>query len=384
MRKKGFDNLGLDVSIFGFGVMRMPMKNLERGPFSCDIDKEECVKMLRYAIDNGVNYIDTAYVYHEGASEEIVGVALKDGYREKVSLATKLPSWLIQEEKDMYRLLDEQLKRLQTDHIDFYLLHSLNSAYWQTYKKIDYKKFLEKSMKDGKIRFPSFSFHDSFDVFEEIIKSYDWKMCQIQMNYMDVGYQAGLKGLKLAESLGVRTVIMEPLKGGQLAKNIPAVQEIWEKEGVEYNPVKNAFRFVSSLPNVGVILSGVHSMEQLKENIEIFNNMDTRALSEKEISLYDKSRESLKKRIKIGCTSCSYCMPCPSGVNIPGIFTCYNNAEIFDVHSAYAEEYERMYIKKSEDASLCIECGKCENVCPQHLQIINGLKEAHEKLITYI
>lgn len=370
----------LSISKFGFGTMRLPLEHESSEPFASSVDKKESINMIRYAIDNGVNYVDTAYTYHGGESEKIVGEALKNGYRNKAILTTKLPTFLLKTREEMEKILDEQLNRLNTDYLDFYLLHTLTSALWDLCKKFDALDFLDRMIEKGKIKYAGFSFHDEYSLFEEIISSRKWDICQIQFNYLDTNYQAGSKGLSLANSKNIPVVIMEPLKGGQLAKRIPEVEEIFKREGMEYDPVKLSFRWIMAHNKIATILSGVHSMEQLKNNIDIFNDIDDSPLTKKEELLYGKIIKVLREKTKVGCTSCGYCMPCPQGVKIPDIFDKYNGAYIFNDMPTYRVMYGMMHINKNSDASKCIACKKCEKSCPQHIPIINTLKEAHKVL----
>ncbi len=378
MKYTNFD--GFDVSKLGFGIMRMPVTDDSKYAYSKDMDIEESINMIRHAIDNGITYIDTAYIYHEGRSEDIVGMALKDGYRDKAVIATKIPMWVLEKEEDMYRVLDEQLKRMQVDCIDFYLLHSLEKKSFEKFKKFNYKKFFDYALKSGKIKYPSFSFHDVYSVFEDIINDYDWQMCQIQLNYTDDEYQAGIKGLQLAQSKNIYTVIMEPLKGGILAKNMPLVQDVYKEFGIEYDSVEGSFRYIVSNEKILTVLSGMSTMEQINQNIDIFSNIDYSPLTEKEVAMYKKAKEKLSEKIKVGCTGCSYCLPCPSNVAIPSIFRAYNNAIIFDEKDRHSDDYKRFMITNGQDSLKCIECGKCENECPQNLKIIESLKAAHTYL----
>lgn len=381
MQYRKFGALGFEVSTFGVGCMRLPvMQNPDGSKNYSAIDEAEAIKMIRYAIDHGVNYIDTAYPYHGGNSERLVGKALKDGYREKVKLATKLPVWQTNSYEDFEKILDEQLSKLQTDTIDFYLLHSLSKNTWEKVRDLKVLDFLDKAVAKGKIRYPGFSFHDKLPVFKEIVDSYDWKMCQIQLNFLDEHYQAGVEGLKYANSKGIPVVIMEPLKGGKLATNIPKdVQELWNKAEIQRSPVEWAFRWLYNFPEVTVILSGVSTMEQLKQNIEIFDKATPNSMTDKELELVAKVKELYNSKIKVGCTRCNYCMPCPSGVSIPGIFGLYNDLAMYETVEEYANQYKDL-ITKGKDASKCVECGNCESVCPQGIEIIQKLKEAHEAL----
>lgn len=381
MQYKKFGDLGFEVSVFGVGCMRLPV--MEKPDGSKDysaIDEEEAIKMIRYAIDHGVNYFDTAYTYHGGNSEVVLGKALKDGYREKVKIATKLPLWQAESYEDFEKILDEQLKRLQVDTIDFYLLHALSKERWEKAKNLKVLDFLDKAVEAGKIRYPGFSFHDELDVFKEIIDSYDWKMCQIQLNILDMHYQAGVEGLKYAGSKGIPVVIMEPLRGGKLASNIPDdIQDMWNSAKIKRSPVEWAFRWLYNFPEVTVILSGVSTMEQLKENIEIFDKAVPNSMTDEELELVVKVKELYESKTKVNCTRCNYCMPCPSGVSIPEIFSLYNDASMFETVEEYANRYKNL-IKEEKDASKCIECGNCEAECPQNINIIEKLKEANEAL----
>ncbi|HHW69978.1 MAG TPA: aldo/keto reductase [Clostridiales bacterium] len=373
-----FDNLGFKVSRFGMGCMRLPM--IEGHTDDSQVDEKAAIDMIRYAIDHGVNYIDTAYPYHGGRSEVIVGKALKKGYRDKTMVATKLPIWLAKKYEDFEKLLDEQLSRLKVDYIDFYLLHALDEKRWHRVRELGVLDFLEKTVQKGKIRYPGFSFHDELPVFKDILDSYDWRMCQIQLNILDEHYQAGVEGLKYAGSKGIPVVIMEPLKGGKLAQNLSQeIIDIWNDFPIKRSPVEWAFRWLYNFPEVTTILSGVSTMEQLKENIKIFENAKPNVMTPEELALVKRVQEYYKGKIKVDCTGCNYCMPCPSNVAIPDIFSMYNNASIFDDFKTYKKRYEE-FIKKGKDGSQCVECGNCESVCPQHLPIIEKIKEAHRAL----
>ena len=279
-----FGKLGFKVSRFGMGCMRLPME--EGYSDDSQVDEDEAIKMIRYAIDNGVTYIDTAYGYHGGRSEVIVGKALKKGYRDKTKIATKLPVWHAKTYEDFERLLDEQLSRLKVDYVDFYLLHALNEKQWHRVRKLGVLDFLDEAIKKGKIRYPGFSFHDELPVFKDIIDSYDWCMCQIQLNILDEHYQAGVEGLKYAGSRGIPVVIMEPLRGGRLAQNLSEeVIDIWNSYPIKRSAVEWAFRWIYNFPEVTTILSGVSTMDQLKENIEIFKNAEPNVMTDEELSL---------------------------------------------------------------------------------------------------
>lgn len=355
--------------------MRLPVIDGDHGK----INEAEAIPLLRYAIDHGVNYLDTAYNYHQGNSEIVVGRALQDGYREKVNLATKLPVWLVQEYGDFDRLFNEQLEKLQTDYIDFYLLHALDKERWETVKELGVLDWFDKQVAAGKIKHPAFSFHDSLDVFKEIIDAYDWHMCQIQLNYMDQEYQAGVAGLKYAGEKGIAVVIMEPLRGGKLAKNVPGeVQEAFAATGIDRTPAAWALRWLWNFPEVSTVLSGMGTMEELRENIATAAEARPNSLTEEELATVEKVRDIYNRRIRVNCTECEYCQPCPSNVAIPRIFRLYNELSMYETDDA-KRGYQGL-VKENKDAGQCIECGQCESACPQHIAIIDSLKEAAEAL----
>lgn len=371
------------VSVLGFGCMRLPII----GGDPTKIDEAKATAMLRHAIDAGVNYVDTAYPYHgtgmgqPGQSEPFVGRALRDGYRQKVKLATKLPSWLVRTRADMDRLLNEQLARLETDYIDFYLVHSLNVQSWENLKNLGVGEFLDQALRDGRIKHAGFSFHDKVDLFKEIVDYYDWSFCQIQYNYLDENFQAGKDGLEYAAARGLGVVIMEPLRGGKLAQNLPEVaQAAFDQAQVKRSPAEWALRWVWNHPEVGVLLSGMSTMEQVVENLKVADEAVANSLTEQEVDIVDRVKRVFKERIKVDCTSCGYCMPCPAGVNIPANFARYNEYHVFgDPESK--DTYKKMYhtwVKPEFRASQCAECGKCEEHCPQAISIIEHLKGVKE------
>ena len=382
-----YRNLGktnLNVSILGFGCMRLPIQN--RSGSSSEIldpnkviNEEEARKMIQYAIDHGVNYFDTAYPYHSGKSEPLLGRALR-GNRDKVMIATKLPVWLVKEEKDFERFLGEQLKRLETDHLDVYLLHGLNRQVWPKMLQLKVFEFLNQMQADGRVRHVGFSFHDDVKIFREIVDSYDWELCQIQYNFFDENYQAGREGLIYASSKGLGIVVMEPLRGGRLTDRIPAeVQTIWESAEEKRTPAEWALRWVWNHSEVSTALSGVTTMEQIMENIAVADEGKPNSLSEKEISIIAQVKEVYRKMLKVDCTGCAYCMPCETGVDIPLNFSLYNDMFMFKNPEVNVLLYSEM-ISPERRASACIECGKCEEQCPQHLQIQEALKVVHKTL----
>ncbi len=377
MRYRKFGKTGLEVSALGFGCMRLPLVNLDAkiGVDDGAIDEPKATELLRWAIDNGVNYVDTAYPYHLGNSELFVGRALQDGYRQKVRLATKLPSWLIQSRGDMDRYLDEQLKKLQTDSIDFYLVHTVNRLFWPNLVENGLFEFLDSALSDGRIRFAGFSFHDELDMFREALDAYPWSFCQIQYNFLDENYQAGKEGLQLAVDRGLGVVIMEPLRGGRLASNIPpAAQKLWDGAPVRRSPAEWALRYLWDYPGISVVLSGMNEMAQVAENVRIARETLPNSMTEADRKLINDVREVYNAMKKIDCTGCRYCMPCPSGVNIPACFTLFNNTVMLD-DALHHRIFYRVQIGSDHKASNCVECGECEKACPQHIPIRAALKE---------
>jgi predicted aldo/keto reductase-like oxidoreductase len=375
MEYRKFNKFDKPVSLFGIGCMRFPMIQTGDGAV---VDEEQSIQMIRYGIDHGVNYIDTAYPYHNGESELIVAKALKNGYRDRTYLATKLPVWLVEKYDDMERFLDIQLNKLETDCIDFYLLHALNKSRWDSLMELKVLDFMEKAKANGKIKYICFSFHDNNKTFKEIINAYDWDMCQIQMNIMDMDEQATVEGLKYAGDKNIPVVIMEPLKGGKLANRVPdEIGQIYGQSRIKRTPVEWAFRWLYNFPQVAVILSGVSSMEQLKDNLRIFNDAKANCMDEEELALIEQVRQAYLKGIKIPCTGCEYCLPCPQRVSIPRIFDLVNSAFMYMSEKDSKNNYPRFIVNDGNDASKCVECGQCENVCPQNIPIMQKLKESH-------
>lgn len=361
------------VSALGFGCMRLPTIDNDYSK----IDEEKALHLIRYAIDSGVNYVDTAYPYHGtgmdrgGNSELFVAKALKNGYRSKVKIATKLPSWLIKNRQDMDRYLNEQLKRLETESIDFYLVHGLNSALWQPLKEAGIFGFLDQALKDGRIKHAGFSFHDTFDLFKQIVDDYDWSFCLIQYNYVDEDAQAGIRGLKYAFEKDLGIAIMEPLRGGKLAKVPASVQNVFNQGEVKRPPFEWALKWLWNQPEISVVLSGMNEMEQLQENMRIASETEANSLKVKELEMFKQARTTYRKELKIGCTGCGYCMPCPNGVDIPSCFNIFNNYHMFGPAEGGFYRMLKMY---GQEASNCLECGICEEHCPQSIAIPEELK----------
>lgn len=375
MEYRKLGKTGITNSIIGLGTMRLPVINGEEK----NIDRPEAINLIRHSIDNGINYIDTAYPYHGGTSESLVGEALKDGYREKVTLVTKMPSWLITEYSDFEKYLDEQLSNLQTDVIDVYLLHTLNKGFWENLKKHKVFDFLEEAKSKGKIKNIGFSFHDEKSVFDDIIKAYDWDLCMIQLNYMDEYNQATLDGLKLAGELEIPVVIMEPLKGGLLVNPPESISKIWDESEIKRDPIHWSFKWLANMPEVVTILSGMGSKEQVDQNIAYASDLKVNSVTKEEEGLYKRVREAYESKVKVSCTDCKYCMPCPVGVNIPGNFKLINDVFVYEYVDSSRRIYRNLY-KDEARASSCVECKICETKCPQSIVISDELKKVHEVL----
>jgi predicted aldo/keto reductase-like oxidoreductase len=375
LQYRKFGKVDFESSLLGFGTMRLPMRSEKRS----DVDEEKAIELLRYAINHGVNYIDTAYTYHDGMSEVVVGKALKDGYREKVMVVDKLPIWLVNTYDDFNKLLDEQLKRLDVDCIDILLLHALNKKIWHRAKDMGVLEFYDRAIEEGKIKYSGFSIHDDFETFKEIIDSYKWTMCLIQQNYLDAHEQVQVKGLRYAGEKDIAVGIMEPLKGGILANPPKDIQWLWDTAEKKKSPVEWSFSWLASFPEVKVILSGMNELEQIKENIEIMSRCTENALNEDEIHLIEKVKEKYIEKIKVNCTKCQYCMPCPMGVDIPKNFTYYNNAYMFEDLNNVAHSYQTGIPRRAK-ASNCKGCKECEKKCPQGIKISEVLKDVDEML----
>lgn len=362
-----FGNTGLKVSRFGLGCMRFPK------------DQKEAVRMVRYAIENGVNYLDSAYVY--SGSEETIGMALRGGYRAKTYLAAKSPIWNIHKYQDFEKYLDIELKRLGTDMIDVYLLHNLDPGNWKKVKRYDGFTFLDKMVKKGKIRHKAFSIHSTAQAFREITDAFDWEMAQIQLNILDEEQQVGIEGLKYGAEKGMAMVIMEPLRGGYLLNRIPVeVQELLAGYPEKRSLVEWCFRWLYDMPEVTAILSGTSSLEQLKDNLRIFEDSSPNVMSEDDQKLIRAIRDVYESKNSIGCTGCRYCLPCPAGVSISEIFKLYNSYHIVKPHSIDKVVYKDTIVPTAAGADRCVNCGDCVKRCPQKLPIPELLKKVHAEL----
>jgi predicted aldo/keto reductase-like oxidoreductase len=373
LKYRKFGKVDWKVSALGFGAMRLPVI----GGDSSKIDETPAIKMIRYAIDNGVNYLDTAYPYHRGQSEYLVGKALKDGYRQKIRLATKMPSWLIEKYEDFDKYLNEQLEKLESSHIDYYLLHGLNKGRWALLKELGVFEWAENAKANGRIKYLGFSFHDDYEVFEKILDDAEnFTLCQIQLNYMDTEYQAGVKGLRLAAEKGLAVVVMEPIKGGKLSVTPPRdVQTLWDKAETKRKPAEWALQWIWNLPEVSVALSGMSEIKHVEENVEYAGRSGPGILSEKELALIEEVKQAYLNLGFIGCTACRYCMPCPSRVAIPEILGLYNEYYMSGRNPEIKQKYWET-ISPGTNSENCVRCGICEEQCPQELPIRKLMREA--------
>jgi hypothetical protein len=383
MKYRQFGKLNWKASALGFGTMRLPVKDTVSG----NNRQPEAVRMIRCAIDRGVNYVDTAYNYFQGKSELLVGMALEDGYRERVKLATKMPTWMVNSHQDMDRYFNEQLIRLRTSYVDFYLLHSLNQKRWDKLKQLSVTVWLEKKVDEGKIKHLGFSFHDDFNAFRNIVDGYEgWDFCQIQYNYMDVDNQAGIRGLNYASSKGLGVVVMEPIAGGKLAADPPKeILALWETAETRRTPAQWALHWVWNHPQVSVALSGMSTMEQVNENVASACCSSPCKMTEKELELIKQVKQKYKELGFNQCSDCGYCMPCPNGVSIPEILFLYNEYCMKNKSAAIRRQY-LMRIARKNQARRCIKCGKCEEVCPQKVPVIkllSGASQVFESGITF-
>ena len=367
MECRKFGKTDLTPSILGFGMMRL--KRTADGA----IDEQWAINTLRYAIDNGLSYVDTAYAYED--SERVTGLCLQDGYREKVTLATKLPVGAMTCAEDFDRMLNEQLERLQTDHIDLYLLHALNRSRWDNVINFRILEQAERAKAEGKIKYIGFSFHDNLDFFRTILDSYDkWDFCQIQLNYMDVNYQAGLEGLREASRRGLGVVIMEPLRGGKLADVPQEVAKILPGE-----PVECALDFLWDLPQVNVVLSGMNETEQVEQNLGYANRAHAGMLTDQQRQAMLDAGNRMRDLLSIPCTGCNYCRVCPQKIAIPELFAMYNRRQLNGDARAARATYTAL---GERDAAHCIGCNTCVEYCPQNINIPEELKKVVIKVPT--
>lgn len=387
MKYRTMGSLDWQVSALGFGCMRLPTRRINKLRAKTD----ESIELIRYGIDKGINYIDTAWLYHLGDSEKIIGEALKEGYREKVYLVTKLPIFMVRNSKHFDKYLKGQMKRLQTDYLDSYLFHALNEGQFKKVKTLKLIEKMEAAKNEGLIRSIGFSFHDTLPVFKEIIDYYPWDITQVQYNYVDTSVQATSEGLTYAHSKGIAVVIMEPLKGGALVNPPQEVLNILNSSETKRTPVDWALQFLWNKPEISMVLSGMNSKKMIKENCKSADQSGISSLSFKEENVIREISELYRQKIVVPCTACNYCMPCPEGVNIPQNFACLNNVSLetsrfrrFTARRAYRKLTSS---KKKVDvnnpngnASLCTKCGSCIQKCPQKINIPNELEKMKKVL----
>jgi predicted aldo/keto reductase-like oxidoreductase len=368
---------GDQLSALGFGAMRLPTRRMK-------IDEERATRQIRDAIDRGVNYIDTAVPYHGGESERFLGRALRDGYREKVKIATKLPPWSVNAREDMDKILDIQLKKLRTDHIDYYLLHGLDAGQWKKLFDLGVLEFLDSAKASGKIVNPGFSFHGDRRTFHDIIDAYNWTFCQIQYNFLDETNQAGTEGLRYAASKDIAVMVMEPLRGGMLAGKLPKdVEQVYGRAGTKRSAAEWALRWVWNHPEVTVVLSGMNDERHIAENIKICEDALPGSMTADQLATMETVAGMYKRLMKVGCTGCGYCMPCPFGVNIPQCFSLYNGYYLGGSRIMTRGMYGASLMGgmgEPADASLCRNCGRCEKACPQKIAIPEELKKVRSTL----
>ncbi len=368
---------GDELSILGFGCMRLPGS-------AGRVNEVEAIRQIRYAIDKGVNYLDTAWPYHNGNSEVVLGKALKDGYREKVKIADKLPHWLCRKREDMDYYLDEQLSRLDVKQIDYYLIHMLDGSTWKKALDMGVIDFMDRARASGKIAHIGFSFHGPRDDFKTVIDGYDWEFCQIQYNILDEHAQAGIEGLEYARSKDIGVIVMEPLRGGALAGQLPKeVEAVYRKNHSGRSNADWALRWIWNHPGIITVLSGMNSMEQLDENLEIASEAHIESMSREETDTVSSAAETFRSLMKVPCTGCQYCMPCPQAVDIPSAFSFYNQKYLFKQgfmsRAVYLLQHGTIQGRKPSLASQCVECGLCMKHCPQGIQIPGELRKVEKE-----
>jgi len=367
--------LNLKVSALGFGTMRLPTI----GGVDAQIDEAQATEMMACAFDHGVNYVDTGYPYHSGASEPFVGKVLSQGWRDKVLLAAKMPTWSVKTADDFDRLLDEQLQRLRTDRFDFYLLHCLHAGIWPRLRDLGVREWMERARSDGRFRHAGFSFHDSTEAFRQILDDYDWPLCQIQYNYMNEDFQAGTEGLRYAAAKGVAVVIMEPLQGGGLAQVPDPVRRLVDESGCGRTPADLALQWLWNKPEVSLVLSGMSNLQQVRENVASAVRSGIGTLTAAELDLVGRLQKAFEGLRPIPCTQCHYCLPCPHGVDIPLNFRLYNDAHGYGSNSSLLSRNIYHMLPAAVRASACEDCHECEPKCPQKIEIPAWHKRVHQK-----
>jgi predicted aldo/keto reductase-like oxidoreductase len=374
MDYRNLGKTGFKASALGFGAMRLPINNKK----AKNINGKETEKMVVYAIENGINYFDTAYIYHEGMSETVLGkIFKKNKCRDKIKIATKMPCWIVETYDDFDKYLDEQLKKLKTDFIDFYLLHGLFSERWNNVYNLNVLSWAEKAIQKGKIGQFGFSFHDSFEVFKRIIDSYEkWSFCLLQYNYIGENVQAGRKGLEYASGKNISVIVMEPLLGGMLADPPGHIKSILDENNI--NPVKMALRWLWDQKEISTVLSGMSNFEQVKQNIEFAKNSKVNNMTQIDKEMISLVQKKYKEYHQIPCTKCRYCLPCPNEVDIPRNLELYNESNI---HLELSKAHYNYHTPEKFRASSCLQCGICEEKCPQKIKISELMPVIHEKLV---
>lgn len=369
------DKYGNKLSVLGFGCMRFPTK-------AGRINMAETEAEIMTAIGSGVNYFDTAYIYP--GSEAALGEILeRNGVRDQVYIATKLPHYLIKSREGMEKLFNEELRRLRTDHVDYYLMHMLtDTATWERLKALGIEQWLAEKKASGAIRQVGFSYHGNSEMFCQLVDAWDWDFCQIQYNYMDEHSQAGRRGLYHAHSKGIPVIIMEPLRGGKLVNNLPdEAKRIFSEYKIKRTPAQWAFRWLWNQPEVTVVLSGMNSDKMVRDNIQTASTTQVGELGEEEEAMLRQVVKAISSKTKVGCTGCGYCMPCPKNVDIPGTFAAYNRRYQEGKFGALKDYVMCTMLRKNATAaSNCVQCGKCEKHCPQHIPIREKLKDAQREL----
>lgn len=369
------DKYGNKISVLGFGCMRFTQKGGK-------IDFEKAEKEVMAAYKAGVNYYDTAYIYP--GSEALMGkIFEKNGIREKVHIATKLPQYMMKSLEQIEKCFQEELSRLKTDYVDYYLMHMMNDIKsWDRLKRLGIDEWIREKKESGAIRQIGFSYHGNSDMFCQLIDVYEWDFCQIQYNYLDENSQAGRKGLNHAAAKGIPVIIMEPLRGGRLVNNLPEkAKKLFAEYETKRTPAEWAFRWLWNQPEVTCVLSGMNSLEMVQENVKNADNSRVGEFTDKDEELLKDIVKAINEKMKVGCTGCGYCMPCPKNVDIPGAFSAYNKLYADGKWTAF-KEYGMctLFRKDATSASNCVGCGKCEQHCPQHIEIRKQLENAKKEL----
>lgn len=365
-----------EFSVLGYGCMRFPMSGNK-------IDEAETEKLLKSSIERGVNYFDTAYIYHGGKSESLLGDLLNE-HKYEVMITTKLPQFIVRKSSDIDKYFDAQMKRLKRDYVDYYFMHMLcDLRSWERLKRLGIEEWLQKKRESGQIKGIGFSYHGGPEEFKALVDAYDWDMCQIQYNYLDENNQAGRSGLVYASQKGLPVAIMEPLRGGNLVNSLPQeALKLFENAEPKFSPAQQGLRWIWNQSEPTVVLSGMSNFQQLDENIAVAETSEAGMLSEAELKMFENVKRAINSSIKVGCTGCRYCMPCPNGVNIPECFSCYNEKYTIGRKSSSMRymQVTGAFTQNPGNASRCTSCGACEKRCPQGIQIRKKLRETAKEL----